>query len=182
MSCGCNNESSNCEHSCHKSSCQKQLSDANKAILDAACILFNYIDKYDLDDDEKDDCDDSHCLDDDDCDCSRCLDDDDCDCRHSNDDCGCNHRRHRCSDDDDCNCSCRRHRCSDNDDCGCGCRRDCRRCSSDDDCGRRHRRHRRHRCSNNDDCNCGCNNFFDSREKLEIIARKNRHSCSCWGR
>ena len=136
MSCGCNNESSNCEHSCHKSSCQKQLSDANKAILDAACILFNYIDKYDCDDDEKDDCDDSHCFDDD---------------KH---DCGCD----RCLDDDNCDCSC----CLDDDDCGC--------------------KHRRHRCSNNDDCNCGCNNFFDSREKLEIIARKNRHSCSCWGR
>ena len=58
MSCGCNNQNSSCGCGCNQkpvTPCvRRQLAEANKAILAAADILYDYIEEYDLDD--EDDC------------------------------------------------------------------------------------------------------------------------------
>ena len=77
MSCRCKNECPCCD--CRRKPClREQLADANNAILSAANILLNYIDAYDLEDDDHDDC---SCDDDDDDDYSCDDDSNYCNCQ-----------------------------------------------------------------------------------------------------
>lgn len=103
MSCRCNNQCSSCGCERNHRPCtpcvRRQLAAANKAILAAEDILSDYIEAYDLDNED--------CDADDDCDCG-CNSNATCGCNSA---CGVTHEcRHKVSCNI-CNSGCRRNSC-----------------------------------------------------------------------